>query len=136
MPESRDRLSRSNNGVAEIYSLRRTTVESIGILPDNDDSERSINRTPFRWGVTPLTGDGSSQRTGVTVSTVTTRRGVSGGRTLFGTPMTVYRRGSRSQNTPPSGSGFRRGRGGVLPAWYPRTPLRDITHVVRVCYFH
>ncbi|KAM0003216.1 hypothetical protein Hdeb2414_s0006g00216281 [Helianthus debilis subsp. tardiflorus] len=51
--------------------------------------------------------------------------------------MPVYRRGSRSQNTPPSGNGSSRGRGGrsgprgVLPAWYPRTTLGDITHVVR-----
>ncbi|KAK1408472.1 hypothetical protein QVD17_40272 [Tagetes erecta] len=131
MPESRDRLSRSNNVVAEIYSRRRTSVESTGILPDNDVSDTSVIQTPFRWGATPLTGDGSGQQTSEAVSTVTTRRGVSGGRTLFGTPMTVYRRGGRSQNTPPSGSGFRRGRGGVLPAWYPRTPLREITHVVR-----
>ena len=40
-----------------------------------------------------------------------------------------------SQNTPPSTA--RRGRGrvpsrNVLPAWYPRTPLRDITVVVQV----
>ncbi|KAI3694558.1 hypothetical protein L1987_77525 [Smallanthus sonchifolius] len=134
MPESRDRLSRPNDGVAETYSRRQTSVGSTGILPDADDNERSISRTPFRWGATPLTGDGSGQRVGDALSTRSTRGGVSGGRALFGTPMTAYRRGGRNQNTPPSGSNFRRGRGGrqsVLPAWYPRTPLRDITHVVR-----
>ncbi|PWA85039.1 hypothetical protein CTI12_AA152150 [Artemisia annua] len=42
-----------------------------------------------------------------------------------------------SQNTPLFRRGIRQGRGGraasrsVLPAWYPRTPLADITHVVR-----
>ncbi|XP_039155503.1 protein POLYCHOME-like [Eucalyptus grandis] len=50
-----------------------------------------------------------------------------GGRNLFATPL-VGR-----ENTPPGGSA-RRGRGrpdSVLPSWYPRTPLRDITTVVR-----
>ncbi|KAJ6747407.1 PROTEIN POLYCHOME [Salix koriyanagi] len=47
-------------------------------------------------------------------------------------------RGSRTplgrENIPPPGSARRRrGRGSnsVLPAWYPRTPLRDVTAVVR-----
>ncbi|KAF5765417.1 hypothetical protein HanRHA438_Chr15g0715931 [Helianthus annuus] len=110
MSEVRDRLTRSNNGVTEMYNPRRTAIGSIRIFPD-DETERRINRTPFRWGSTPLTG--------------------------FETPMLVYRRGNRSQNTPPSGNSSSRGRGGrsgprgVLPAWYPRTPLGDITHVVR-----
>ncbi|KAM0005181.1 hypothetical protein Hdeb2414_s0218g00837221 [Helianthus debilis subsp. tardiflorus] len=131
MPEARDRLTRSNNGVTEIYDRRRTTIGSIGIFPD-DETEGSINLTPFRWGSTPLTGGGGGS------GQHTRTRGVSG-RGLFETPMPVYRRGSRSQsqNTPSSGNGSRRGRGGrtgprgVLPAWYPRTPLGDITHVVR-----
>lgn len=143
MPEARDRLARANNGVAEIYNIRRTSVASIGILPDDDDNERGSNRTPFRWGATPLTGDTSGQPMGGAPSTRTitgaTARGGGAGRGLFGSPRTVYRRVSRSQNTPPSGSTVRRGRGGrsgpgsqsVLPSWYPRTPLGDITHVVR-----
>lgn len=140
MPEARDRLARPNNGVAEIYRLRRTSVDSLGILPDDGDNEGSINRTPFRWGATPLTGDTSGQPMGGaptrTITGATTRGGATG-RGLFGTPGTVYRRGSRNQNTPPSGSTVRRGRGrrpgsqSVLPSWYPRTPLGDITHVVR-----
>jgi hypothetical protein len=39
------------------------------------------------------------------------------------------------ENMPPPGSARRRrGRGSnsLLPSWYPRTPLRDITAVVRV----
>lgn len=137
MPEARDRLSRPNNGVAEMYNLRRRSISSIGILPDNADNEGSVNRTPFRWGATPLTGGGSGQQLGETHSTGTTIAGGVAGRGLFGTPRTVYRRGSRSQNTPPSGSSFRQGRGGrsgprsVLPYWYPRIPLGDITHVVQ-----
>ncbi|KAM0008093.1 hypothetical protein Hdeb2414_s0122g00803731 [Helianthus debilis subsp. tardiflorus] len=130
MPESRDRLSRPNNDIAEMYSHRRMAVGSIGIL---HDSERSDSRTPFRWGTTPLTGDSSGQRIGGVVATRIATRGGGSGRGLFGTPMSVNRRGGRMQNTPPAGS-VRRGRGGnasVLPAWYPRTPLRDITHVVR-----
>ncbi|MFS7995721.1 hypothetical protein Hanom_Chr12g01121271 [Helianthus anomalus] len=133
MPESRDRLSRPNNDIAEMYSRRQMAVGSISILLDIDDSERSVSRTPFRWGATPLTSDGSGQRIGEAVGTRSAIRGGGTGRVLFGTPMTVDRRGGRSQNTPSAGS-VRRGRGGhssVLPAWYPRTPLGDITHVVR-----
>ncbi|MFS7889637.1 hypothetical protein Hanom_Chr00s000004g01609331 [Helianthus anomalus] len=91
MPESRvRRISRPNDDIAEMYNSRRQmAVGSIGILPDIDDSERSVSRTPFRSAI----------------------RGGGFGRGLFGTPITV------SQNT--------------LPAWYPHTPLRDITHVVR-----
>ncbi|KAK9067500.1 hypothetical protein SSX86_014830 [Deinandra increscens subsp. villosa] len=139
MPEARDRLSRSSTIDSETYVPRQMSIGSIPVLQDNDSGERSYNQTPFRWGATPLTGGGSGQRTGETHhSTRTATRGGVSGRGLFGTPMTVYRRGSRNQNTPPSGSSsFRRGRGGrsgqhsVLPSWYPRTPLRDITHVVR-----
>ncbi|KAK9063101.1 hypothetical protein SSX86_016971 [Deinandra increscens subsp. villosa] len=139
MSEARDGLSRSNTVDSETYVPRRISIGSISVLQDNDSGERSYNQTPFRWGATPLTGGGSGQRTGETHhSTRTATRGGVSGRGLFGTPMTVYRRGSRNQNTPPSGnSSFRRGRGGrsvqhsVLPSWYPRTPLRDITHVVR-----
>ncbi|KAL8254640.1 hypothetical protein R6Q59_032861 [Mikania micrantha] len=136
MPEARDRLSRLNDRVAETYMPRRLSNGTLTVLSDNDDGERSHRRTPFRWGATPLTGDGSGQLTGEALSARTRNGGVSG-RGLFGTPVTAYRRGVRNQNTPPAGGSFRRGRGGrsgshsVLPSWYPRTPLRDITHVVR-----
>ncbi|KAL7586350.1 hypothetical protein Lser_V15G38577 [Lactuca serriola] len=141
MPEARDRLARPNNGVADIYRIRRGSVDSLGILPDDGDNERGFSRTPFRWGATPLTGGTSGQPMEGAPSTRTitgaAARGGGAGRGLFGTPGTVYRRGSRNQNTPPSGSTVRRGRGrrpgsqSVLPSWYPRTPLGDITHVVR-----
>ncbi|MFS7995724.1 hypothetical protein Hanom_Chr12g01121301 [Helianthus anomalus] len=111
MPESRDILSRPNNDIAEMYSRRQMAVGSIGILLDIDDSERSVSRTPFWWGATPLTGDGSGQRIGEAVGTRTAIRGGGTGRGLFGTPMTVDRRGGQSQTTPPAGS-VRRGRGG------------------------
>nr|GEU91943.1 protein polychome-like [Tanacetum cinerariifolium] len=134
MPEARDRLSRPNN-VAEAYARRRMLAERFGILPDRSESDR----TPFRWGLTPLTGGVSGQQIGLTQFDGRTTIGGVTGRGLFGTPGTAYRRGVRSQNTPPSrgGGGIRRGRGGrtasrsVLPAWYPRTPLGDITHIVR-----
>ncbi|KAI3801373.1 hypothetical protein L1987_29478 [Smallanthus sonchifolius] len=132
MPEARDVLTRPNNGVTETYDRQQTSIASIGILPDDDDSERSINLIPFRWNAAPFTGGGSGQQTDESLSTRTTTR-----RVLFETPMPVYRRGSRSQNTPPSATSSRRGRVGrlaarsVLPSWYPRTPLGDITHVVR-----
>ncbi|KAJ0681907.1 hypothetical protein HanPI659440_Chr16g0641421 [Helianthus annuus] len=105
MPESRDRLSRPNNDIAEMYSRRQMAVE------------RSVSRTPFRWGATPLTGDGSGQRIGEAFGTTTAIRGGGSGRGLFGTPVTVNRRGGQSQTTPPAGS-VRRGRGGHTLVFY------------------
>ncbi|XP_071720228.1 protein POLYCHOME-like [Rutidosis leptorrhynchoides] len=136
MPEARDRRSRPNDVIADIYSRRLTSVGRIETLPDLDDNDRRIvNQTPFRWGSTPLTGGGLGHQIGATRFT---RSGVAGaGIGLFGTPTTNYRRGRRNQNSPPFGGSVRRGRIGrsgnrsVLPSWYPRTPLGDITHVVR-----
>nr|XP_043611363.1 protein POLYCHOME-like [Erigeron canadensis] len=120
MPEARDRLVRPND-VAEIYRLRLTSVGRTRIRPDEIGDE---NQTPFRWGMTSLTGGGLGQRTGG-VAHLTRGRG------LFES------HGGQRQNTPPSRNVSRRGRGanswanGVLPSWYPRRPLADITHIDR-----
>ncbi|PWA50802.1 hypothetical protein CTI12_AA451420 [Artemisia annua] len=134
MPEARDRLSRPVD-VAASYARRRMTAGRIGILPDDSESDR----TPFRWGSTPLTGGVSGQQMGLTLFNGRTTVGGVTGRGLFGTPGTASRRGGRIQTTrmPRGGGGIRRVRGGrvasrsILPSWYPRTPLGDITHVVR-----
>ncbi|KAK9055468.1 hypothetical protein SSX86_026551 [Deinandra increscens subsp. villosa] len=137
MPEARDRLMRTNDGVTEMYNRRRTSIGRVGILPDNDDIGRSINLTPFRWGATPLTGSRSGQQISESLTSRTTTRGGVSGRSIFETPTPAYRRGGRSENTPSFPNSSRRGRGGrpgprsVLPFWYPRTPLSDITHIVR-----
>lgn len=49
----------------------------------------------------------------------------------FGTPRNV-----RGRNLYGSAAAQRSsGRGSVLPSWYPRTPLQDITAVVRVNFY-
>ncbi|XP_052174666.1 protein POLYCHOME-like [Diospyros lotus] len=63
------------------------------------------------------------------------------GRGNLGTPRNRHRRGRNLHRSPaagrenmPQGSvrrGRRRSTNSVLPSWYPRTPLRDITAVVR-----
>ncbi|XP_061373677.1 protein POLYCHOME-like [Gastrolobium bilobum] len=116
MPEARDRRS-SPLDVAAIYSRRPASL--LGAL-DFD---------PLILGSTP-----SPATPGATGSVV------------FGAPRNSIGRGrsrgrgrysytAAGENTPPLGT-LRRGRGrgssrSILPSWYPRTPLRDITAVVR-----
>lgn len=128
--ESRDRLVRAVD-VAAVYTRRRAGI--LGVL--EDEPERSSNlfepvvvrRAAGVVGARAPVGLG---RGGAVVGrgVLGTPRNVrGGGRNLFATPL-VGR-----ENTPPGGSA-RRGRGrpdSVLPSWYPRTPLRDITTVVR-----
>nr|XP_043611357.1 protein POLYCHOME-like [Erigeron canadensis]XP_043611358.1 protein POLYCHOME-like [Erigeron canadensis] len=126
MPEARDRLVRPND-VAETYRARLTSVGRTRIRPDEIGDE---NRAPFRWGSTSLTGGGLGQHNGG-VAHLTRGRGI------FGSPVVNRHNGGQRQNTPPSRNVSRRGRGanswanGVLPSWYPRRPLADITHIDR-----
>ncbi|KAF8043836.1 hypothetical protein BT93_A1982 [Corymbia citriodora subsp. variegata] len=127
--ESRDRLVRPVD-VAAAFTRRRSGI--LGVR--EDEPERSSNlfepgaarRAAGVVGARVLVGMGRGVAVGRGV--LGTPRNVSGpGRNLFASPL-VGR-----QNTPSAGS-TRRGRGrpdGVLPSWYPRTPLRDITTVVR-----
>ncbi|XP_059668466.1 protein POLYCHOME-like [Cornus florida] len=128
MPESRDRLSRPED-ISAIFARRRQSLRSIGILADEPDMG---SRTPFRWGTTAMTGP---------VGVVPTRGGGRFGRGSLGTPRTGNGRGRILYGSPAvgrenitAGSGRRaRGRStnSVLPSWYPRTPLRDVTSIVR-----
>ncbi|XP_009786601.1 protein POLYCHOME-like [Nicotiana sylvestris] len=124
MTEARDRISRTEEDLMEIYSRRRRTTvrnEGGGIVIFQDELEdASATRTIFRPGTTARVGLG----------------GGIGRRVNFGTPRrNSHRTPARvigRENISPSGRG--RGRGGqhsVLPSWYPRTPLRDITSIVR-----
>lgn len=140
MSEARDRLSRPED-VTSMFVRRRQSIRSMGIL--SDEPEVGLE-TPFRWGTMAMTGP--HQQVGVAAAA--TRGG------SFGTPRNAMGRGRtwfRSPaigllNTPIGSSQRGRGRGrgrgrstnSVLPSWYPRTPLRDITAVVRVlnsCHF-
>ncbi|KAA8518232.1 hypothetical protein F0562_015706 [Nyssa sinensis] len=129
MPESRDRLSTPDD-VTAMFARRRQSIGGLGILVDEPGMGLG---TPLRWGTTAMTG------TRGTMGVAATRGGVRRG--SFGTPRVGH--GSRRnlygspalgcQNTP-GGSGGRgraRSTNSVLPSWYPRTPLRDITAVVR-----
>ncbi|XP_031287164.1 protein POLYCHOME-like [Pistacia vera] len=125
MPESRDRLVRPVD-IATVFAQRRS--ETLGIL--RDEPEQSSNHL-------------GSPATRVANTTAARGQSVGGGRGGgLGTPRSAFGRGRRNgygfasatrgpmgrENTPIGSA--RRG-SSVLPAWYPRTPLRDITTVVR-----
>ncbi|KAK3006202.1 hypothetical protein RJ639_017443 [Escallonia herrerae] len=137
MPESRDRLSRPDD-VAERYIRRLRSLGRTGVLHD-DVAETGSATVPFRWGTTPLTGTRGPM--GVAPPLRAVVGGVAGpgrgGASRFG----GNGRGRSSnralaggrENTPAAGRVQRAGRGGsVLPSWYPRRPLHDVTPVVRV----
>lgn len=125
MPESRDRLSRPDE-VRSTFARQRQSIGGIAILLDEGQPEVG---TPFRWGATAMTG------TRGPMGVASTRGGRGVRRGSLGTPRSSTRN-RRGQENMASGS-FRRGRGrgrstnSVLPSWYPRTPLREITYVVR-----
>ncbi|CBI29903.3 unnamed protein product, partial [Vitis vinifera] len=115
MPESRDRLSRPED-IAELFLRRRSGI--LGILADGSERSSNLFASPSRRGGVGRGGFGTPR--------IGTGRGR--GRAVYRSPL------FGRENTPATGSGRRgRGRSGnsVLPSWYPRTPLRDITHVVR-----
>ena len=125
MPESRDRLVRPVD-YAAIFARRR--APSTGILIDDPEVGRNLfgSPAPVRQVATPAT-----------------RGRFTGGRGGFGTPRHVRIRNlyktpaSGQENNPRTAqrsSGRGRPRSSVLPSWYPRTPLRDITAVVRVIF--
>lgn len=126
MPEARDRLVRPVD-VAVVFAQRRQGV--LGILQDEPESASNPLGSPLgrAAAATPRVQTRVAGRGG---GLGTPRSGVvRGRRNAFGSA-TVTRGPIGRENTP-AGSAARRGRT-VLPSWYPRTPLRDITAVVRV----
>ncbi|GFY96272.1 uv-b-insensitive 4 [Actinidia rufa] len=123
MPESRDRLSRPAD-ITAMFSRRRQSIGGIAIRLDEPEV---VTRTPIRLGSTGMTE--TRGPTGLTATRGSLRRRRARNwrrRNMYGTPA------ASSENVMGSG---RSGRGGsassVLPSWYPRTPLRDITAIVR-----
>jgi hypothetical protein len=124
MPESRGRLSRPVD-YAAVFVRRR--VPGTGFILADQETGPNLFEIPIRRVTAATTPRGQTA--------LGTTRG--GG---FGTPGSVGRRvryGSPAtgrENTPSTsrGSGRDRPRGSVLPSWYPRVPLQDITGVVRV----
>lgn len=122
MPEARDRLSRPVD-VAAIFSRRRSNG---GVLVDEPESGLNLFGSPVGPQTTTTTGARTQTGFGAT------RGGGGGGlgRVGFGTPRT----GNWNRENTPIGTARRgrgRGRSSLLPSWYPRTPLRDITVIVR-----
>ncbi|KAE8725153.1 putative syntaxin-24-like [Hibiscus syriacus] len=118
MAESRDRLVR-NVDLAEVFARRR--IGHLRIL-----SQEAMELL----GGSPVT----RRPMGVAGATLSTARvgGFRRGSTLR-TPRSVRRGRTPRANVPgtpgPLGRGRGRGTGSILPSWYPRTPLRDITAV-------
>ncbi|CAK9157227.1 unnamed protein product [Ilex paraguariensis] len=143
MSEPRDRLNRPEDISVRFSRRRRSIGSGIGILAD--EPEIGLG-TPFRWGDTAMMGT----RRPIGVAATRARGGGGVGRGSLGTPRIAGNGRGRNiyrspvavvgqQNMPPGGRGglvIGRGRGrgrsgSVLPSWYPRTPLRDITAIVR-----
>ncbi|KAL2501685.1 Protein POLYCHOME [Forsythia ovata] len=151
MPEARDRSLRQED-VAMAYSQRRRSINGVGnargrnsfilVLDDGHEEER-LAGTQFRWRDTDLTGTFP-----VRVEAAAWNGDGGGvGRGNWGTPRNgrggnlhssrAFRLGREYQSPAAESSRGRSGRGGgrgsanVLPSWYPRTPLRDITAIVR-----
>ncbi|KAL2480572.1 Protein GIGAS CELL1 [Abeliophyllum distichum] len=151
MPEARDRLLRQED-VAMAYSPRRRSINGFGnarggnsiilVLDDEHEEERGAG-TQFRWRDTAMTGTFP-----VRVESAAWN-GDDGGvwRGNWGTPRNgrvgnlhssrAFRLGRENQSPAAESSRGRSGRGGgrgranVLPSWYRRIPLCDITAIVR-----
>lgn len=137
MPEARDRLPREGDVMAS-YSNRRRIVgggnRNSDVFILEEEAEDQATGTPFRWRGASMVGTPASMG-------VARRRGGLGS-PRFGRSPNFGRSSSLAigrENMSPvvgrsRGRGGLRGRGSILlPAWYPRKPLRDITAIVRVC---
>ncbi|KAK6149194.1 hypothetical protein DH2020_016719 [Rehmannia glutinosa] len=142
MPEARDRLSRQEDALATYSNRRRIfsggrgnvgRVNPVAFVLEDDADDGQATGTPFRWRSTAMVGTPGPM-------------GVASGRGSIGTPrigraanfgrpspLTIGR-----ENLSPVVVGNSRGRVGgrgrgssILPAWYPRKPLRDITAIAR-----
>ncbi|KAL3534232.1 hypothetical protein ACH5RR_002693 [Cinchona calisaya] len=154
MPEARDRISRVED-LATVYIRRRQSIisggnrngngsssgERVGVLADEPMDVGPA--TPFRWGAMAMTGTrgGGIGAADASVGGGIERGGLGTpriwrGRHLQMSPGTVIGRQNISQATRSSRGHRGRGRGrvragSVLPYWYPRNPLQDITATVR-----
>lgn len=124
MPESRDRFVRPVD-IATVFAQKRSGT--LGILRDepeqsSDQLESAVTRLA---NTTAARGQSIGGGLGTPRSAFGHRR-----RNVYG--FTSATRGRMGRENAPTGS-TRRG-SFALPAWYPRTPLRDITAVVRVIF--
>ncbi|KAL9155238.1 hypothetical protein ABFS82_10G168700 [Erythranthe guttata] len=121
MPERRDGMPRQEDVIAT-YSNRRPIfssggrdcgrVNSLGLVLEDEPKEGVATETPFRWR-----GTGTAATPGPI--------GIASGRGSIVNPRIGIT--GKENLSPMVGSG----RGSILPPWYPRKPLQDITAVVR-----
>ncbi|OWM67196.1 protein POLYCHOME [Punica granatum] len=127
MPESRDRLVRPVDLAAEFIARRRSGA--LGTLRDERDRSSPPLESPIQQRTPGFVLGRGTARAGGWLATPRTPS--ARGRTLHGSPFT------RAENTPTTSrsamGGLGRGRStsSILPSWYPRTPLRDITYITR-----
>ncbi|KAL3841221.1 hypothetical protein ACJIZ3_025812 [Penstemon smallii] len=125
MPEGRDRLFRNDDVLATYSNRRRISsdrnvgrVDSIIFVLEDESDEGQATGTPFRWRTTPMVGTHGPIGRGTI------------GSSRFGRNLRSPAPITGKENLSRSGRG--RGRGGsILPSWYPRRPLQDITAVMR-----
>ncbi|KAK4798936.1 hypothetical protein SAY86_024301 [Trapa natans] len=131
MPESRDRLVRPVD-VAAAFSRRRSGI--LGVLSDERDGGPFPFEPPIQQrspGIALGRGTARGRGGGLGRGALGTPRvGIARSRNLYRSPL------AGGENTPITGSAGRwRGRGrpvnSLLPSWYPRSPFRDITSVMR-----
>ncbi|XP_010504725.1 PREDICTED: protein GIGAS CELL1-like [Camelina sativa] len=130
MPEARDRIERPID-----YSVIFANRRSNGVLLDVPDSQLRLIQSPVLRLPSDSPGPGSIGRG----SLVRTGGGIGRGNFSTWRPgngragHTPFRLAEERENMPMVAA--RRGRGRAsrspLPYWYPRTPLRDITHTMR-----
>lgn len=128
MPEARDRIERPVD-----YSAVFLNRRSNGVLIDEPTTHVNLFGSPVQRLPLESTGTGSIGQGSMMMG-----RGIRGN---FGIRRTGGRRVQTQFRSPQGRENMslgvtRRGRGraltSVLPSWYPRTPLRDISAVVRV----
>ncbi|KAL8494116.1 hypothetical protein ACS0TY_025052 [Phlomoides rotata] len=132
MPEARDRISRHEDIFASYINRRRMlssrNSESF-VLQDVADEQAT--GTPVRWRDTPMVGTPGLIRVPFGRGSFGSPR--FGGSSNFGRSSRLIR--GRENMSPALGSGRARrvlpGRGSILPYWYPRKPLQDVTAVVK-----
>lgn len=132
MPEARDRIERPVD-----YSVAFLNRRSHGVLLDEPATQLNLFGAPVQRVPSEATGNTGLGSFGQ--GSMTGRGGLVRGN--FGIRRTVGRRGQTQFRSPQGRENTslgvtRRGRPrasiSVLPSWYPRTPLRDVSAVVRV----
>ncbi|KAL8041527.1 hypothetical protein ABFX02_10G170800 [Erythranthe guttata] len=124
MPERRNGMPRQEDVIAT-YSNRRPIFSSGGrnargvkssvLVIEDEPDEGVATGTPFRWR-------------GTCMAATRGPMGVASGRGSIVNPRIAI---TGQENLSPMVGSGRGGGGSILPPWYPRKPLQDITAVVR-----